>query len=73
MMIKVDLPVGTMFYVDGDLLTVKESEDFGCAYAPCSDCYFFKVGKICSSPLSCTDTYRKDGIDVIFNKVEEKQ
>lgn len=72
-MIKVDLPIGTLFYVDGDLLTVKKLGLFDCNPTPCSKCYFFKVGRICTCMLSCTDTNRRDGVDVIFKKVEEKQ
>ena len=72
-MIKVDLPVGTKFYVDGDLLTVKKYDIFDCDPTPCGKCYFFKVGEICSCQLFCSETNRRDGVDVIFKKVEEKQ
>lgn len=69
----VDLPVGTKFYVDGNLLAVEVCEDIDCVPTPCGKCYFFKVGKLCSSVLSCVSSYREDGNDVIFKKVEEKQ
>lgn len=70
---KVDLPVGTKFYVDGVLLTVKEGQKYGVLYAPCDGCYFYKAGIVCSCQLSCAETNRRDRVDVVFKKVEEKQ
>lgn len=73
---KVDLPVGTQFYVDGDLLIVKECETSEFDPQPCHGCYFFEndTSIICGEDfsLSCVCSDRKDRSSVIFSKVEEK-
>lgn len=74
---KVDLLVGTKFYVGDDLLVVEECEQSNCDPPSCDGCHFFNndTTVTCGDDfsLSCVCGDRHDRKPVIFKKVEEKQ